>query len=235
MCDSKCHLHWGVRFLWYLIFWLQGNIKVMVFGDVATCSLVDRYQCSATRWWVAEDEENKFYMFCTMHCSIIANENQQNAQMIYIFSVCSTYMFWSCLTIIRVHCYMVSNTVMCAFIHGVNVFRYILHNSTIVCTRVCTVWLSSRVPAWPPHSAHTRTQDILNNYTQVFNFNFNYQHTILLVFLNSEENSLFLKHGCISTRVNCVLSQKTVSWHLYNLQVLANERVWGIPVAEAAA
>jgi hypothetical protein len=62
-----------------------------------------------------------FYMFYTVHCSIIANENQQNAQMIYtrwfkydrdklwlvytqivpvifeppcIFSICSTYMLW---------------------------------------------------------------------------------------------------------------------------------------------
>jgi hypothetical protein len=27
------------------------------------------------------------------------------------------------------------------------------------------------------HSAHASTQDILNIYTQLFNFNFNYQHT----------------------------------------------------------
>ena len=27
---------------------------------------------------------NKFYMFYTVHCGIIANENQQNAQIIYI-------------------------------------------------------------------------------------------------------------------------------------------------------
>ena len=37
----------------------------------------------------------------------IANENQQNAQMLYIFSICSTYMFRSCLTIISVRCYRV--------------------------------------------------------------------------------------------------------------------------------
>ena len=37
----------------------------------------------------------------------VAHENQQNAQMIYIFSICSTYMFRSCLTIIRVRCYKV--------------------------------------------------------------------------------------------------------------------------------
>jgi hypothetical protein len=29
----------------------------------------------------------------------------------------------------------------------------------------------------PPHSAHASTQDIWNIYTQLFNFNFNYQHT----------------------------------------------------------
>jgi hypothetical protein len=32
-------------------------------------------------------------MFYTVRCSIIANENQQNTQMIYIFSICSTYIF----------------------------------------------------------------------------------------------------------------------------------------------
>jgi hypothetical protein len=55
------------------------------------------------------------YMFYTVHCSIIANENQQNAQMIHIFSICSTYMFQSCLTIIRVCCGRVSNTTICAY------------------------------------------------------------------------------------------------------------------------
>jgi hypothetical protein len=67
-----------------------------------------------------------------MHCSKTANENQQNAQMIYIFSICSTYMFWSCSTIIRVHCYRVSNTMMCAFIQGVIVYKYILNNQNIM-------------------------------------------------------------------------------------------------------
>ena len=71
-----------------------------------------------------KDINVKFYMFCTVHC-IICNENQLNAQMIYIFSICSTYMFRSCLTIIRVRCYRVSNTTICAF-----------------------------VPTRPPHSAH---------------------------------------------------------------------------------
>ena len=55
-------------------------------------------------------------MFYTVHCSIIANEHQQNAQMIYIFSVRSTYMFQSCLTIIRVRCTEYSNTTICAFV-----------------------------------------------------------------------------------------------------------------------
>jgi hypothetical protein len=71
-------------------------------------------------------------MFYTVHCSIIANENQQNAQMLYIFSICSTYMFRSCLTIIRVRCYRVSNTIICAFIQGVIVYKYIIHNPNIV-------------------------------------------------------------------------------------------------------
>jgi hypothetical protein len=42
-------------------------------------------------------------MFYILHFSIITNENQQNAQMIYIFSVCSTYMFGLCLTIYTQH------------------------------------------------------------------------------------------------------------------------------------
>ena len=60
------------------------------------------------------------------------NENQQNAQIIYIFSICSTYMFRSCLTIIRVRYYRVSNTTMCAFFQVVIVYKYILHNPNIV-------------------------------------------------------------------------------------------------------
>jgi hypothetical protein len=59
--------------------------------------------------------------------STIAIENQQNARMVYIFSICSTYVFWSCLTIIRVYCYRVSNTMICAFFQGVVVYKYILH------------------------------------------------------------------------------------------------------------
>ena len=35
---------------------------------------------------------------------VVASEDQQDAQMIYTFSICSTYMFRSCLTIIRVRC-----------------------------------------------------------------------------------------------------------------------------------
>ena len=63
---------------------------------------------------------------------IITNQNQQNAQMIYIFSICSTYMFRSCLTIIRVRCYGVSNTMICAFVQDIIVYKYILHNPNIV-------------------------------------------------------------------------------------------------------
>ena len=47
------------------------------------------------------------YMFHTVHCSIIPNENQQNAQIIYISSICNTYKFRSLLTTIRVRCYTV--------------------------------------------------------------------------------------------------------------------------------
>jgi hypothetical protein len=54
----------------------------------------------------------------------IADENQQNAQLIYIFSICSTYMFRSCLTIIRVRCHRVSNTAICAFVQDVIVYKY---------------------------------------------------------------------------------------------------------------
>jgi hypothetical protein len=42
-----------------------------------------------------------FFMFYTAHCNTVFNDNQENAQMIYIFSVCSTYMFRSCLTIFK--------------------------------------------------------------------------------------------------------------------------------------
>jgi hypothetical protein len=66
-------------------------------------------------------------MSYTVHCSIIANENQQNAQMIYILSICSTYMFRSCLAIIRVRCYRVSNTMMCAFVQGAIAHKHIVH------------------------------------------------------------------------------------------------------------
>jgi hypothetical protein len=59
-------------------------------------------------------------------------ENQQNSQMIYIFSICSTYIFRSCLTIIRVRCYRVSNTVICAFVQRVIVYKYIIQNPSIV-------------------------------------------------------------------------------------------------------
>ena len=71
-------------------------------------------------------------MFCTMYYSIIANENQQNAQVIHIFSICNTYMFRSCLTIISMRCYRVDNTMLCAFVYGVIVYKYILHNPNIV-------------------------------------------------------------------------------------------------------
>ena len=72
------------------------------------------------------------HMFFTVHCGTIANENQQNAQMIYIFSICSTYMFRSCLTMFRVRCYRESNTMMCACVQGVVVYKYILYNPNIV-------------------------------------------------------------------------------------------------------
>jgi hypothetical protein len=35
---------------------------------------------------------------------------------------------------IRVCCYRVSNTMTCAFVQGVIVYKYILHNPNIVCT-----------------------------------------------------------------------------------------------------
>jgi hypothetical protein len=40
--------------------------------------------------------------------------------------------FRSCLTIIRVRCYRVSNTTTCAFVQGIIVYKYILHNPDIV-------------------------------------------------------------------------------------------------------
>jgi hypothetical protein len=63
---------------------------------------------------------------------MITNENQQNAQIIYIFSICSTYMFRSCLTIIKMRYYRASNVTTCAFVKGVIVYKYIVHNSNIV-------------------------------------------------------------------------------------------------------
>ena len=64
------------------------------------------------------------------------NENQQNAQIIYIFSICSTYMFRSCLTIIRVRCYRVSSTMMCAFVQDVIVYKYILHTCGMLIIKI---------------------------------------------------------------------------------------------------
>jgi hypothetical protein len=91
--------------------------------------LVSQGETCSTAWCVHE-------LWRSNHncCNLITNESQQNAQMIYIFSIRSTYMFRSCLTIIRVRCYRVSNTVMCAFVPGVIVHKYILHNpNTVAC------------------------------------------------------------------------------------------------------
>ena len=52
--------------------------------------------------------------------------------MIYIFSICSTHMFRSCLTIIKVRCYRVSTTMTCTFVQSVAVYKYILHSPNIV-------------------------------------------------------------------------------------------------------
>jgi hypothetical protein len=60
-------------------------------------------------------------------------------QIIYIY----IYIFFFCLnlkyphvsvvlTIIRVRCYRVSNITLCAFVQGVIVYKYILHNPNIV-------------------------------------------------------------------------------------------------------
>jgi hypothetical protein len=66
-----------------------------------------------------------FYMFCTMHCSIIAMKTNKTHKW-YIFS-------------------------------------------QSVAPTCCGTWA--------PHSAHANTKEILNIYSQLFNFNFNYQHT----------------------------------------------------------
>jgi hypothetical protein len=56
--------------------------------------------------------------------SLITYENQQNTQIIYIFSICSTYMFRSFLCIIRVSC----NTVIFAFVQDVIVIDEFSYN-----------------------------------------------------------------------------------------------------------
>jgi hypothetical protein len=88
---------------------------------------------SIKKLFYAVSSENTFHLLTPNNTEIITNENQQNAQIINIyFSICSTYMFRLCLTIIRVCSYRVSNTVICAFVQGVIVYKYILHNPYIV-------------------------------------------------------------------------------------------------------
>jgi hypothetical protein len=80
-----------------------------------------------------------------------------------------------------------------AFFVSIKIRNYLwLFNNAIVSTGYeaivtslmdCKMW--NKVPTRPPHSAHISTQDILNIYTQLFNFNFNYQHTTRC--LDSEE------------------------------------------------
>ena len=75
-------------------------------------------------------------------------------QIIYIFSICNTYMFRSCFTIFRVRSHRASNT---TYVHSSKVYH---PQSSLYSTTQCT-------------------QDILSIYTQLFNlfnFNFNCQH-----------------------------------------------------------
>ena len=98
-----------------------------------TCCVICAQECKDVRKRCLLGQLVSRYSTKTNWFFMITNENQQNAQMIFIFSICSTYMFRSCLTIFRVRCYRVSNTKMCAFVQGLIVYKYILHNPYIVC------------------------------------------------------------------------------------------------------
>jgi hypothetical protein len=63
----------------------------------------------------------------------VTSEHQKNAQMLYIFSICSTYIFRSFLTVFRVRCYRVSNITVCAFVQGVIIYKYIFFTIQISC------------------------------------------------------------------------------------------------------
>jgi hypothetical protein len=58
---------------------------------------LEKYILNSTRWFL-----NDVLGFHTVHYKAVLEEKQQKAQIICIFSIYSTYVFWSLLTIMRV-------------------------------------------------------------------------------------------------------------------------------------
>jgi hypothetical protein len=90
-----------------------------------------QYTTKELKWSfnISEDSvQNTYvlYMFYTVHCSIIINENQAKCKN-YIFSqfIPSTY-FGQFLAIIRVLCYRVQefNNNLCVFVQGIFIYKY---------------------------------------------------------------------------------------------------------------
>jgi hypothetical protein len=131
-------------------------------------------------------------MFCTVHCSIVTNKNKKqkkctNYVYIYFFSICITYMFLSCWTIVRVRWHRVSNTMIRTFSLTRPVSTrpsHSAHTSTKVCIHNNISYYNNykythltREYIYIYVSFYIVLQDILNIYTQLFNFNINYQYT----------------------------------------------------------
>ena len=78
-------------------------------------------------------------MFYTVHCSINVNRNQQNAQMIYICSICSTYVFWLCL---NTYTQLFNLILIISIPHDVWVVENIFTNSYTLyeCTHHCITY-----------------------------------------------------------------------------------------------
>ena len=72
-------------------------------------------------------------MFYTVHCSIIGNENKQNARIIYTYFLNLQHLHVSVVLDHSQGALLQSNTMIYAFFKGVNVYKYILHNPNIVC------------------------------------------------------------------------------------------------------
>jgi hypothetical protein len=69
----------------------------------------------------------KFCMFYNVHYSITVKENQQNAQIIYIFSIYCTYISWSLLIVTEY-----SNSTISAFVLDTIIYNCVIQIQTIM-------------------------------------------------------------------------------------------------------